>query len=342
MAEFSIKTAYCFLERAADYSKSSPVAEALINVGDNVVRIVVPAADLALSTSFLNAFYNAAEASTLPQYTIRVFDDSDGHQTDVFPFEEHLFDATGKLSIGGAHYLKLSVNPVIGSISVCDWQRREIAVWIREFKHLPYWFVATPLRDEIAAIADMIGMDFIHAAGLGRGREGVCIVGRSGSGKTTTVLKGVLDGLQTVGDDFLLTDGQRLFGVYSRAKAHRDAQQLAGDFSGAVIGGQNEAKLILDLGQLGGGKALVPDMEITAICLPNRGAGRGLVAAKRMDVVRELLVHTSIGLREVYPDSLMRMRSLADSAPCWNWFLEREGCWLEEGINLMLEAHAGL
>jgi hypothetical protein len=338
MTEPHVAAARCFLDRAASYAKVMPFSERLIRVGPIAVCIQVPATGM-LAERFLSAFSSESEPDAVPECTIRVFDDADGRTTDVFPFDEQIFGVTGKCILPGQVPLKLAVNPVIGSISVVDWERREIAVWVRSFQDLPYWYVATPLRDEIAEVADRLGMDFIHAAGLGRGRLGICLVGRSGSGKSTTVLRGIVKGLQTVGDDFLLTDGRHIFGVYGRAKAHREAQQFVGDFSGAIVAGDREAKLILDLACLGSGDAFVPEMEIAAICVPRRDAGQGLAPARRMDVVRELLIHTSIGLREVYPASLRRMHALVVSVPCWTWSLGRDGGWLEESIESLLDAH---
>lgn len=329
-----------FLDRADAYGAKVPTADSLIRIGSTAVRIHVPAVDPKVSQDLLGAFYSAAVPGVPEACAIRLFDDCDGSTTRAFPFDERMLGQTGKCTLAGSNGLKIAVNPVIGSISVVDWDRREIAVWVRDAGALPYWYVATPLRDELAELADRVGMDFVHAGSLGRGGRGVCLVGCSGAGKSTTVLRGVARGLETVGDDFVLTDGRRLFGVYGRAKAHRESEDFVGDFSNAVVGGESEAKLILDLARVGAGDALVSDLEICAICIPRRDADRGLTAARRMDVVRELLVHTSIGLREVYPRSLARMKDLVLAVPCWNWGLGRDGPWLEDAIDILLDADA--
>jgi hypothetical protein len=328
-----------FLARAEAYRARVPTVERLIRIGSASVRIQVPGVDPTAAAAFLGAFYSAAVPGAPETCAVRIFDDADGLTTKTFPFDEAILGQTGKSSPVDPHGAKIAVNPVIGSISVIDWERGEIAVWVRDFSSLPYWYVATPLRDELAEVADRMGMDFVHAGGLGRDGRGVCLVGCSGAGKSTTVLRGVARGLETVGDDFVLTDGRQLFGVYGRAKAHRQSADFVGDFSGAVVGGETEAKLIVDLAQVGDASALVPEMEIAAICVPRRDAGRGLVPARRMDVLRELLIHTSIGLREVYPGSMGRMRTLVLGVPCWNWFLEREGHWLEDAITVLLDSH---
>lgn len=339
MTDATIDAALRFVQRARDYQKTNPVKEAIIKVGRRNLRIQVPALNPKYAEGFLNAFYNRANSNELADCTIRIYDDADGQKTASFPFDESRLSATGQHTPSGDNSLKICVNPIIGSISVFHWTQQEISIWVRDFQSLPYWYIATPLRDEIAAFADRLGMDFIHAASLGHGDKGVCIVGRSGLGKSTTVLRGVVEGLQTVGDDFLLTDGKRLFGVYGRAKAMHDTQNFVFGLCKAVISGHNETKLIVDISQLGGDNALVPEMEIRAICIPTRNAGHILAQVKRMEILRELLVHTSIGIREVYPEGLQRLRTLTEGAPCWTWLIAGEEVVLKESIGMMLDAH---
>lgn len=71
---------------------------------------------------------------------------------------------------------------------------------------IPPWESGSPLRLFLHwAYADK-GMRLTHAATLGIGGAGGLIVGASGSGKSGTTLAGLLNGLESAGDDYVLLE----------------------------------------------------------------------------------------------------------------------------------------
>ena len=71
---------------------------------------------------------------------------------------------------------------------------------------LPVWDSGAPLRTPIHWACVDRGWRLVHAATLGIGRRAVLIVGPGGVGKSGTTLAGMANGLQTVGDDYVLVE----------------------------------------------------------------------------------------------------------------------------------------
>lgn len=71
---------------------------------------------------------------------------------------------------------------------------------------LPIWDFGAPIRNVIHwAMADR-GLRLLHSATLGSASGGVLISGPGGSGKSGTTTAGVLHGMKTVGDDYVIVE----------------------------------------------------------------------------------------------------------------------------------------
>ena len=71
---------------------------------------------------------------------------------------------------------------------------------------LPIWDSGAPLRVPIHWACVDRGWRLVHGATLGFGQKAVLIVGPGGAGKSGTTLAGIANGLQTVGDDYVLIE----------------------------------------------------------------------------------------------------------------------------------------
>lgn len=69
---------------------------------------------------------------------------------------------------------------------------------------IPPWETASPLRLFLHWAYASLGLRFAHAATLGVRGRGALVVGASGSGKSGTTIAGLLNGLDSVGDDFVV------------------------------------------------------------------------------------------------------------------------------------------
>ncbi len=85
----------------------------------------------------------------------------------------------------------------------------------------PPWDRAAPFRQLLSWWASDRGMAFVHAASVGDERGAALLVGRGGSGKTTTALTAALAGLTYFADDYCLVeaDPPAVHSTYRSAKA---------------------------------------------------------------------------------------------------------------------------
>ncbi len=72
---------------------------------------------------------------------------------------------------------------------------------------IPLWETGSPLRLFLHWGLSRHQRRLIHAGTLGNTNTGVLIAGSSGSGKSGTVMAGILNGLKTTGDDYVVVGG---------------------------------------------------------------------------------------------------------------------------------------
>lgn len=108
-----------------------------------------------------------------------------------------------------------------------------------------------PFRFEFHNFARRNGYLFLHSAAVGIGDRGVLFSATGGSGKSTTVLSGLLDGLSYVSDDYMIWDttSGRVYPLYSCGILNTDSldrlPELKEHITGWVPNRENRA--ILDL-----------------------------------------------------------------------------------------------
>lgn len=141
----------------------------------------------------------------------------------------------------------------------------------------PPWEPGAPLRAFLHwAYADQ-GLRLTHAGTLGRDGRGVLLAGAGGSGKSGTVLAGLLGGLASVGDDYVLVeagrDGVRAFPVFSTLKqdpAGFERLGLASRIGPRPLNWQGKYQFRIDELVTGGA---TDRLDVAAILLPRIGAG---------------------------------------------------------------------
>jgi len=102
-----------------------------------------------------------------------------------------------------------------------DWKRNTGYCVVPDASRVPFIDSAAPLRHLLSLWFGRQGKALTHAAAVGVGSEGVLIVGHGGSGKSTTSVLCMADGLEFVSDDHCLVgleDGPAVYSLYSSVK----------------------------------------------------------------------------------------------------------------------------
>lgn len=118
--------------------------------------------------------------------------------------------------------------PGFGTLAVLDDTTAQAWFWCASLATLPYWERAAPFRMLLHWWLSDHGVRLCHAAAVGTDSHGgALLVGRGGSGKSTTALLCLLDGMRYASDDYVLvaTDGApTAYSVFNSGKV--DAGQL--------------------------------------------------------------------------------------------------------------------
>jgi len=91
-------------------------------------------------------------------------------------------------------------------LSVIDFERNRGWLLKLDDDVFPYWEAGSPFRFLLHEWFAARQMQYVHGAAVGTERGGVLLVGKGGSGKSTTALLCAAAGLQYAGDDYCLID----------------------------------------------------------------------------------------------------------------------------------------
>jgi hypothetical protein len=97
--------------------------------------------------------------------------------------------------------------------------------WVADAARIPYWEQATPMVYLLDWWLRGRGMQLLHAGAVGHENGGVVLVGKSGSGKSTTTLSCLDADLRYAGDDYVavsLGTDPHIHGLYSSGKLMPD------------------------------------------------------------------------------------------------------------------------
>ena len=128
----------------------------------------------------------------------------------------------GEITGLNSERFRLNYDPS-GLLCMFDQQSRRAIFWMPRGESLPWWEVASPFRVLFHWWAPLIGGQVAHAAAVGQNGEGVLLVGRSGSGKSTAAMACLDAGMLYVGDDYVLLTRNsvpRAHSLYSSGKLH--------------------------------------------------------------------------------------------------------------------------
>lgn len=211
-----------------------------------------------------------------------------------------------------------------GAFSLFDRQRRQGVYWVQSADDVPYFERAAPLRTMLSWGLSDLGLQSVHAAGVGRPDAGVLLAGRGGSGKSSTALRCLESGMGYLADDYcLISDSPpaEAFSMYSVAKLNgvADLQRMP-SFLPHIVNPEaaGDEKLMMYLAESFADR-LLTSFPVRAVLVPK--------VTDRPDTVLEP-ISAAAALRALGPTTLLQrpgagpeamraMSSFVSSVPCF-------------------------
>jgi hypothetical protein len=209
-----------------------------------------------------------------------------------------------------------------GILNVLDRERGRATWWTPDAAALPSWETGAPLRILVHWWVADRGLQLVHAAAVATAAGAALLVGRGGSGKSTTALACLRAGLGYLADDYCLvaSDPPRVFSLYGTAKL--DGAMLARfpELAGRVRNPDRPAgeKAVLVLPAAGAG-GLRPAAPLRALVVP-RVSGADpprLRPAARAEALRALAPSTIFQLPGAGAGALGRLGAVVRALPAF-------------------------
>jgi hypothetical protein len=215
---------------------------------------------------------------------------------------------------------------------------------------IPPWERGSPLRLFVHWAQAAAGRRLTHAATLGLNGYGALIVGASGSGKSGTTLAGILNGLDSVGDDYVVVEQGASVVAHSVFKVFKqdpDGLRRVGmdttDLCGAKLNWHG--KIEFDAARLAP-HAFAERMEIRALLLPRiaRTSRTNIQPVASHDAALALAPSAVLQLPGDAPEGFRFFASLARRLPAFRVSLSQDAAEIADTIGSFLAreaAHSG-
>lgn len=190
--------------------------------------------------------------------------------------------------------------------------------WARDAGAFAPWEGGAPLRYLLRWLLAPHALHLVHGAVVGTDRGGVLLVGKAGSGKSTSALACLDAGMRFVADDYFLLScapepvAHPLFAV---AKADHNAISLLGDIAERASGAKTDwrGKYRLPIGDLA-----VDAMRIRAVVQPRRAARTGEpVRGGAREALKEVVTSSLSQLPGASGTTLAALKPAFDRLPCF-------------------------
>lgn len=201
---------------------------------------------------------------------------STGFGTPVPPHEGRIGEEAGRRVLWQNPPLRVVMQPGQGTLSAFDSSGSEAWYWCEDPQALPFWEPSAPFRMVLHWWLGTLGAVLTHAAAVGFEDGGVLIVGRGGSGKSTTSLLALNHGLRFASDDYVavkppvaLSSPPTVHSLFGTAKLTAEQYE---NFPQLHAGVTNSDKLdfekaVVFLGRVAGDR-LVRQFPLRAVLVP--------------------------------------------------------------------------
>ncbi|HQL01653.1 MAG TPA: hypothetical protein PK090_12820 [Smithellaceae bacterium] len=148
-----------------------------------------------------------------------------GEVHDLSPWREEIERCRDKLLMVNAEAFHMQYNPDSTVYSLIDLASKRAIYYADDFGKVPYYERSAPLKFILHWWCEHQGWCLVHAGAVGLAEAGVLLVGRGGSGKSTTAVCAALNGLLYAGDDYVVlrhSPGPSALSLYVSGKLNED------------------------------------------------------------------------------------------------------------------------
>jgi hypothetical protein len=203
--------------------------ERFYKIGSYTVRLQFAGAAL---IPFLTPALEHLSALPCPQpdLTLCLWDSASTH-TDMPPppWSWDAYLVRGEVPAYNNDRIRTAYYPERGVLSVLDIEASTGVYWFRDAANIPYYESGSPLLAMLHGWMSAHGRQLVHAGAVGTAQGGVLLVGKGGSGKSTTSLLCITSDLLYASDDYCLitTDREQpyVYSLYNSGKVNADDVQ---------------------------------------------------------------------------------------------------------------------
>lgn len=231
-------------------------------------------------------------------------------------------------------------------LTAYDAQSREADYWIPAVSRITYGDLAGGFRAIFAWAMASEGLQFLHAAAVAEAGKAALIVGRSGSGKSSTSLACLLAGMEFLGDDHCLLDlrgAPSVHSIYAAAKLHDSQLERFPEVERLVVNPDREAPVkgvaLLHPEYTG---LLPASRPLAAVFVPNISGGSRttIEATDPATALAALAPSTLLQAASADRRALGAMARLVRSVPCYRVSLSTDRAEIAARIRTFLREEA--
>ena len=224
------------------------------------------------------------------------------------------------------------VNESMPTLSFFDAASKRAVFWVEDDARIPWYEVAVPFRIIFHWFFKRHGLLMIHGASIGKGEKGILLIGKGGSGKTSTALAAMhRDDLVYVSDDYALLKMDPVptaISLYSSAKIKHHDLEIVGE------------KEVLFLHETHAEK-IAQRLQVHAIVLPVIAHAQETVS-RRMHSAQALLALAPSTIFQLLPedthnDSFAVLAELVQRVPSFALQLSEDEKEISEKLSVFIE-----
>lgn len=208
-----------------------------------------------------------------------------------------------------------------GVLSLLDLESNQALYWLRDARQHPVYMTGSPLLTLLHWWMEKHDRQIVHAGAVGLPEGGVLLIGKGGSGKSTTTLACLHSPLSYLADDYVILNRESpyvVYSLYNSGKLNAASQGLLPDVAALAAGASLDfmGKSLFFVHEHMPDK-LIREFPLAAFLLPQvKGGVRTRLRPVSGQVVRQALVPSTIHqLTGAGAEAIKALEELANSAP---------------------------